>query len=153
MSTKVKLMKAEPIDILLIEDSSADAELTLYALKKHGVINGVTHLKDGAQALDFLFGSGTYAVSDTRTLPTIILLDLNMPKVGGMEVLEKVRSTPLTRKIPVIILTSSDEDPNLEPARALGANSHITKPVDFMKLSKKVAELGFSWLAVKNKTA
>lgn len=141
-------MNTQPIDILLVEDNSGDAELALRALKKHNLANHIIHLKDGAEALDFLFGKGKYAGRNTKDLPRIILLDLNMPKVGGMQVLEKIKTNLLTKLIPVVILTSSGEDPDIDRCYTLGANSYIVKPVDFSNFSKTVADLGFFWLAV-----
>jgi two-component system response regulator len=144
-------MDSNPIDILLVEDNTGDAELTLRALGKHNLANHVIHLRDGAEAIDFLFGTGKFSGRNVEDLPRILLLDLKMPKVGGMQVLEKVKSDPRTKSIPVVILTSSGEDPDIERAYSLGANSYIIKPVDFSNFSKTVADLGFFWLAI-NKT-
>ena len=144
-------MDSNPIDILLVEDNAGDAELTLRALRKHNLANHIIHLRDGSEALDFLFGTGKFSGRNVADLPKILLLDLKMPKVGGMQVLEKAKSDARTRSMPVVILTSSAEDPDIERAYALGANSYIIKPVDFYNFSKTVADLGFFWLAV-NKT-
>lgn len=144
-------MNSNPIDILLVEDNAGDAELTLRALVKHNLANHVIHLRDGSEALDFLFGTGKFLGRNVEDLPRILLLDLKMPKVGGMQVLEKVKSDPRTKSMPVVILTSSAEDPDIERAYSLGANSYIIKPVDFYNFSKTVADLGFFWLAI-NKT-
>ena len=141
-------MDSNPIDILLVEDNPGDAELTLRALGKHNLANHVIHLRDGAEAIDFLFGTGRFSGRNVQDLPRILLLDLKMPKVGGMQVLEKVKSDPRTKSIPVVILTSSGEDPDIERAYSLGANSYIIKPVDFSNFSKTVADLGFFWLAI-----
>jgi CheY-like chemotaxis protein len=144
-------MDSNLIDILLVEDNAGDAELTLRALRKHNLANHVIHLRDGSEALDFLFGTGKFLGRNVGDLPKILLLDLKMPKVGGMEVLEKVKSDTRTKSMPVVILTSSAEDPDIERAYSLGANSYIIKPVDFYNFSKTVADLGFFWLAI-NKT-
>jgi two-component system, response regulator len=144
-------MDSNVIDILLVEDNAGDAELTLRALRKHNLANHVIHLRDGSEALDFLFGMGKFLGRNVEELPRILLLDLKMPKVGGMQVLEKVKSDSRTKSMPVVILTSSAEDPDIERAYSLGANSYIIKPVDFYNFSKTVADLGFFWLAI-NKT-
>lgn len=134
------------IEILLVEDNASDAELTIRALNRKHIANNIIHLKDGAMALDFLFGSGEFAGRNIHKRPKIILLDLKMPKVGGIEVLERIKSEELTRKIPVVVLTSSKENPDIEKAYSLGANSYIVKPVDFEGFSKAIAELGLYWL-------
>jgi two-component system response regulator len=134
------------VDILLIEDNSNDAELAIEALQKNNVAKRIIHLKDGEAALDFLFGKGKYKGRNTDNKPKVILLDLKMPKVSGLEVLEKLTSNPLTQKIPVVVLTSSKEHPDLEKAYTLGANSYIVKPVDFESFRKVVNELGIYWL-------
>jgi two-component system response regulator len=134
------------IDILLIEDNVNDAELAIRALQKNHVARYITHLKDGEDALDFLFGKGKYAGRDTDNKPRVILLDLKMPKVSGLEVLEQIKSNELTKTIPVVMLTSSKEHPDVEKSYALGANSYIVKPVDFDNFSKVVNDLGIYWL-------
>jgi two-component system response regulator len=141
-------MSAESTEILMIEDNAGDAELTLRALKKQNLANHVIHLKDGAEALDYVFAKGKYAGRDVNNLPKMILLDLNMPKIGGLDVLKKIKSEPLTQKIPVIILTSSAEDPDVKKCYALGANSYIVKPVEFSNFSKTVADLGMYWMII-----
>lgn len=143
-------MDASVIDILLIEDNAGDAELALRALRKHNLANHVIHLKNGADALDFLFANGKFAERDPQQLPRIIMLDLNMPKVGGLEVLKRVKSDPVTKSIPVVILTSSAEHPDIDLCYKHGANSYIVKPVDFNNFSKTVADLGFFWLVVNS---
>jgi len=142
------MMQNEKIDILLIEDNANDAELAIRALKKNNVARYITHLHDGEEALDFLFGLGQYAGRDTGQKPTLILLDLKMPKVSGLEVLEQIKSNVLTKKIPVVVLTSSKEHPDVEKSYALGANSYIVKPVDFESFSKVVNDLGIYWLLI-----
>jgi len=134
------------IDILLIEDNSNDAELAIAALQKNDVAKRIVHLKDGEVALDFLFGKGKYKGRNTDNKPKVILLDLKMPKVSGLEVLEQLTHNPLTQKIPVVVLTSSKEHPDVEKAYTLGANSYIVKPVDFENFRKVVNELGIYWL-------
>jgi two-component system, response regulator len=139
-------MTNNEVEILLVEDSVGDAELTIRALKKKNLANNLVHLENGAEALDYLFAEGKYADRNIENRPKLILLDLNMPKVGGIEVLKKVKSDERTQKIPVVILTSSSEDPDVETCYKFGANSYIVKPVEFDKFVKSVDELGFYWL-------
>ena len=139
-------MENKEIDILLIEDNVNDAELAIRALRKNNVAKYIVHLKDGEDALDFLFGKGQYAARNTDNKPRVILLDLKMPKVSGLEVLEQIKSNELTKKIPVVMLTSSKEHPDVEKSYLLGANSYIVKPVDFENFSKVVNDLGIYWL-------
>ena len=136
----------EEIEILLVEDNVSDAELTIRALKKKNLANKLIHLKNGAEALDFLFARGNYEGRDPLKVPKVILLDLKMPKVNGMEVLAKIRAEEKTKNIPVVVLTSSNEDPDIKSCYALGVNSYIVKPVDFDNFVKAVSELGFYWL-------
>ena len=123
-------MNFSDIEILFVEDSMDDATLTIRALKKGGLANKLHHVKDGAEALDFLYCKGVYTGRSINDHLKVILLDLKMPKVSGMEVLEKVKSDPLFKSIPVVILTSSKEDPDIKRCYELGANSYIVKPVD-----------------------
>jgi len=139
-------MENTAIEILLIEDNMNDAELTIRALHKNKIANHITHLKDGASALDFLFGKAEFENRNINNKPKIILLDLKMPKVDGLEVLQKIKENSLTKNIPVVMLTSSRENPDIEKAYSLGANSYIVKPVDFDSFSKAVSELGFYWM-------
>jgi two-component system response regulator len=139
-------MTNNQIEILLIEDNLNDAELTIRALSKHKIANHIIHLKDGAEALDFLFGVGKYNGRDTDNKPKVILLDLKMPKVNGIEVLERIKADATTKTIPVVVLTSSKEHPDIEKCYRLGVNSYIVKPVDFENFSKAVTELGLYWL-------
>lgn len=132
-------------DILLVEDDSFDVELTLRAFRKAGIANSVHVVRDGAEALDFVFRSGKYAGHRTRELPLVILLDLNLPKVGGMEVLRRLKATPETRKIPVIVLTGSRSSPDIQESRRLGADAYIVKPVDFHNLSHVTPQLSLLW--------
>jgi two-component system, response regulator len=133
------------IEILLVEDSLSDAELTIRALKKRNLANHLVHLKNGAEALDFVFGTGAYN-GNPNMAPRVILLDLKMPKVNGLEVLAAIRQDERTKTIPVVVLTSSKEDLDIEACYALGANSYIVKPVEFDEFMKTVSELGFYWL-------
>lgn len=139
-------MDNKEIEILLIEDSIHDAELTIRALKKNNVAKHILHLKDGSLALDYLFGTGAYQGRNLDNKPKLILLDLKMPKVTGLEVLEKIAADLRAPKIPVVVLTSSKEHPDVERAYQLGANSYIVKPVDFESFSKVVNALGMYWL-------
>jgi two-component system, response regulator len=139
-------MENKEIDILLIEDNENDAELAIRALQKNNVARNIIHLKDGEDALDFLFGNGQYTGRNTNNKPRVVLLDLKMPKISGLEVLEQIKSNELTKTIPVVMLTSSKEHPDVEKSYALGANSYIVKPVDYDNFSKVVNDLGIYWL-------
>ncbi|MFN8383161.1 MAG: response regulator [Anaerolineales bacterium] len=132
--------------ILLVEDNPDDELLTLRALKKNNIGNNLVIVRDGAEALDFLFGTGTYTGRDITNLPQIILLDLNLPKIGGLDVLRRIRETPSMRLLPVVILTSSKEEQDLINGYSLGANSYIRKPVDFNQFIEAVHQLGLYWL-------
>ena len=134
--------------ILLIEDSMEDAELTMLALKKNNLSNEIIHMEDGAIALDYIFAQGKYADRDIKQIPKIILLDLNMPKIGGLEVLRKIKSDERTKRIPVVIMTSSKEGKDIEESYKLGGNAYVVKPVGFEAFSKAVADLGLFWLLV-----
>lgn len=134
------------VEILIVDDSMEDAELAIRALKKNHLANTIVHLTDGSQALDFIFGREEYAGRNTHALPKVILLDLKMPKVNGMEVLKEIKSNPATQSIPVVILTSSAEDPDIKLCYELGANSYIVKPVEFENFSKMVSDLGMYWM-------
>lgn len=139
-------MNANEVEILLIEDNPNDVEMTLRALKNNNITNNIFHLKDGAEALEYFFGTGQFQGRNVHQRPKLVLLDLKMPKVDGLEVLERIKSTELTKTIPVVVLTSSNEDPDIERCYALGVNSYIVKPVDFDGFHKAVAELGFYWI-------
>lgn len=134
------------VEILLVEDNSNDAELTIRALRKSKIANSIIHVKDGVSAIDFLFGKGEFSSRNINYKPKIILLDLKMPKVDGLDVLRKIKADELTRKIPVVVLTSSREHPDIERAYAYGANSYIVKPVDFDGFAKVITELGMYWV-------
>jgi two-component system response regulator len=134
------------VEILLVEDNPDDAGLVIRALKKCNLANNLVHLSDGAQALEFIFCKGEYANRQIGDRPKVILLDLKMPKVGGLQVLKAIREDERTESIPVVIMTSSNEERDIVEGYRLGVNSYIVKPVDFDNFSKAVAELGFYWL-------
>jgi CheY-like chemotaxis protein len=138
-------MDSQKVEILLVEDNPHDAELTLRALKRHNLANNVYVARDGEEALDFIFGSGPFARKSQNGLK-VILLDLKLPKVGGLEVLQRLKSDEKTKTIPVVVLTSSHEDRDIQKAYELGVNSYVVKPVEFESFAKSVAELGFYWL-------
>ena len=134
--------------ILLVEDNPDDEALTLRALKKNKILNEVVVAHDGAEALDYLFGTGAYAGRDTNVMPQIILLDLKLPKVDGLEVLRHIRADERTKLLPVVILTSSKEEQDLVSGYNLGANSYIRKPVDFGQFTEAIRQLGLYWLVL-----
>jgi len=134
--------------ILLVEDNPDDEALTIRALKKNNIGNKVIVVRDGAEALDFLFFRGTYAERDPRDTPQVILLDLKLPKVDGLEVLRRIRADERTRVLPVVILTSSSEEQDLIKGYSLGANSYVRKPVDFSQFVEAVRQLGLYWLVL-----
>lgn len=134
--------------ILLVEDNSSDEELTLRALRKSNIANEVVVARDGAEALDYLFARGAHAGRDSAELPQVVLLDLNLPKVGGLDVLRAIRGDERTKLLPVVILTSSKEDKDLLSGYAHGANSYIVKPVDFTQFADSVKQLGMYWLVL-----
>jgi two-component system response regulator len=136
------------VHILLVEDNPADAELCIRALRKHNFANELVWVKDGAEALDFLFATGAYAGKERRDGLRVILLDLRLPKIDGLEVLRRLRADAATRKIPVVVLTSSQEDPDVVESYELGANSYISKPVNFAEFSATVEKLGLYWLLI-----
>lgn len=140
-------MNHNPIDILLVEDNLDDAELTIHALKKYNMGNNLFHASDGEEALEFIFATGKFAGQrEIENSPKLILLDIKMPKVDGFEVLEKIKSDIRTKKTPVVILTSSKEDPDILRCYDLGANSYIVKPVGFESFAQAIMNLGFYWL-------
>lgn len=135
-------------DILMVEDNPNDAELTIRALRKKHLANPVYVAQDGQEALDFLFHTGAHSTSNSTCLPKVILLDLKLPKVSGLEVLKAVKENEKTRTIPVVILTSSREDPDIKAAYDLGANSYVVKPVEFDQFVEALSSLGFYWLLI-----
>jgi len=134
--------------ILLVEDNLDDVELTLRALKKNNIKNEVKVVYDGAEALDYLFGEGIYSGRDITNMPAVILLDLKLPKVDGLEVLRRVRESKLTKLLPVVILTSSKEEQDIVNGYSLGVNSYVRKPVDFNQFAEAVSHLGLYWLLI-----
>ncbi len=136
----------EDTTILLVEDNPDDEKLTLRALEKNNIKNKVVVARDGVEALDYLFGEGTQKGRDTRVLPQVVLLDLKLPKVDGFEVLRRLRSEERTKLLPVVILTSSNEEQDLINGYGLGANSYVRKPVEFGQFIEAVRQLGLYWL-------
>ena len=146
------MKKTNEVQVLLVEDNPRDIELTVRALKKHNLANKLHVVKDGAEALDFIFATGAYANRKIENAPKVILLDLKLPKVDGLEVLRKIRSDERTKYIPVVVVTSSQEERDIVQSYKLGANSFVTKPVEFENFAQAVAELGLYWLLL-NKPA
>lgn len=138
----------EKTDILLVEDNPSDAELTIRALRKNSIINKLLHLQDGEEALEYIFATGKYTGRNIDEIPKVILLDVKMPKISGLEVLKKIKSDERTRIIPVVLLTSSKEDNDIQEGYKLGVNSYIVKPVDFDNFVKAVSDVGLYWLLV-----
>jgi CheY-like chemotaxis protein len=134
--------------ILLVEDNADDEVLTLRALKKNNIRNEVVVARNGVEALDYLFGTGTYAGRNLNIVPQVVLLDLKLPKLDGLEVLRRLRANESTKLLPVVILTSSDEEQDRFNSYGLGANSYVRKPVDFNQFSEAVRQLGLYWLVV-----
>jgi len=139
-------MKTNKVEILLVEDNPTDVELTLRVLKKHNLANKVHVVRDGAEALDFIFATGSYKDRKIDQKPKVVLLDLKLPKVDGLEVLRKVKSDERTKDIPVVVLTSSKEEQDKIKSYRLGVNSYIVKPVDFGQFTEAVRELGLYWV-------
>lgn len=148
MNAKVSSVSSEDMTILLVEDNPDDRDLTLMAFEQAMIMNRVDVCEDGQEALDYLFGEGKYAGPDRKKLPQIILLDLKLPKIDGLEVLKRVRADPATRLLPVIILTSSLEESDLIESYANCANSYVRKPVDFIQFVDAARQLGLYWLVL-----
>ena len=146
-------MTEKPIEILLVEDNPNDVELTLHALKKHNLGNRVEVVRDGAEALEFIFCSGAYAHRSVENGPKVILLDLKLPKVDGLEVLRRIKADPRTQMIPVVVLTSSREECDIVESYKLGVNSYIVKPVDFEQFTEAVRQLRLYWLLLNEPPA
>lgn len=139
-------MAENKVEILLCEDNKRDADLTIRALNKHNLSNKLVWVKDGEEALNYLYARGEYSDRSVKDTPRVILLDLKMPKVDGMEVLEEVRSNTETKHIPVVVMTSSREEKDIINSYNLGVNSYIVKPVDFNKFMESISDVGFYWL-------
>ncbi len=138
----------ENVDILLVEDNPTDAELAMLALKERNLANKLMWVKDGAEALDFIFATGAYSSRHIENYPRVILLDLRLPKVSGLEVLRRLKADERTRRIPVVVVTSSKEDRDVMESYDHGVNSYINKPVEFNEFAKVVSELGYYWLFI-----
>lgn len=139
-------MSQNEVEILLVEDNATDAELAIRTLKKHNLANNLVWVKDGAEALDFVFTTGAYSDRDIKNGPKVVLLDLRLPKVDGIEVLKRIKSDERTKPIPVVVLTSSKEDRDIVDSYKLGVNSYVSKPVEFEEFAKAVTDLGLYWL-------
>jgi len=139
-------LNGEPLVILLVEDNASHAELIVRSFEDHRVANKIYHVQDGQEALDYLFRQGAYADPEKSPRPTLVLLDLRLPKVDGVEVLKQIRETSETAKIPVVILTSSESEKDVAKAYESYVNSYLVKPVDFEKFSQMMNEIGFYWL-------
>jgi two-component system response regulator len=137
--------------ILLVEDNAKDEALTLRALKRAGITNGVVVMRDGAEALDYLFRTGAFAHRSVTEMPTVVLLDLNLPKIGGLEVMKRIRANSETKRLPVVILTSSDEDEDRLRGYESGANSYVRKPVESGAFAGAVQQLGLYWLILNER--
>jgi two-component system response regulator len=136
------------VEILLVEDNLHDAELTIRSLRKHNLANHLHHVHDGVEALDYLFGTGTRAEAGPAPPPRVVLLDIKLPRVDGIEVLRRMKADERTRSIPVVMLTSSREDRDVVESYRLGANSYVAKPVDFDKFARAVSDLGMYWMVL-----
>jgi two-component system response regulator len=147
-------MNQNSVEILLVEDNIADAELAIRELKKHNMANNLVHVKNGEEALEFIFATGKFAgMREASHPPKVILLDIQMPKINGIEVLERIKADERTKTIPVVILTSSKEDPDIQRCYLLGANSYIVKPVNFEGFAQAIKNLGFYWLLLNQPPA
>ena len=144
-------MADAPVEILLVEDNPSDVELALHALERHNLANRIRVARDGAEALDLIFGDGAYADRKAEDRPRVILLDLKLPLVDGIEVLRKLKGDERTRTIPVVVLTSSHEDRDLAQCYELGVNSYITKPVNFEQFAEAVRQLGMYWVLLNER--
>jgi CheY-like chemotaxis protein len=141
-------MTSQEVEILLVEDNATDAELTTRALKKHNLANKLVWVKDGAEALDFVFCTGVYAGRNINNGPKVVLLDLRLPKIDGLEVLRRIKSDERTKIIPVVVVTSSKEEKDIVESYKLGVNSYVSKPVEFESFVKAVTDLGLYWLLI-----
>ena len=147
-------MKIEcEVEILLVEDNPSDEELTLLSLEKYHLANKIFVVRDGAEALDYIFAAGKYSDRDINCRPKVILLDLKLPKVDGLEVLRRLKTDPKTKQIPVVVLTSSTEESDIVESYKLGVNSYIVKPVDFKQFTESIREIGMYWLLLNARPA
>lgn len=142
------MVTVDEVEVLLVEDNSSDAELTVRALKKNNLTNRLQIARDGAEALDFLFARGAFANRAGSQLPKVVLLDMKLPKMSGLEVLAAIRQDERTKVLPVVMLTSSKQEPDIQRCYALGVNSYIVKPVDFEAFAHAVTQAGLYWLLV-----
>ncbi len=142
----------EAVEIILVEDNPDDAQLSMLALEESNIVNNIVHLKDGAEALDYLFCEGQYAANARTNNPKVILLDLKMPKVNGLEVLRRLKGDESTKKIPVVVFTSSDEDPDVKECYKLGVNSYVVKPMNFDQFKRAINEIGLYWVVLNYPT-
>ena len=140
--------KFDPVEILIVEDNPHDAELSIRALRKQNLANQIYLALDGEEALDFLLSRGKFSHRILLTPPKVVFLDLKLPKISGLEVLKEIKTNPLTKMIPVVVITSSKVDPDIRAASELGANSYVVKPVDFDNFFLSMAQTGFYWLVV-----
>ncbi len=138
------------VEILFVEDNPHEAELTIRGLRKHNLVNKLKHIDDGAEALEFIFSKGEYASRENSPAPKLIILDLKLPKVDGLEILRQLKADEKTRLIPVVVLTSSQEEQDVIESYRLGVNSYIVKPVNFESFGKAVAELGLYWVILNH---
>jgi len=145
------MIKEHIIEVLLVEDNERDADLTLRSLEKYKISNHIKWVKDGEEALDYLFGENQYEGRDINKQPNVVLLDLKMPKLNGIEVLEKIRANEKTQKLPVVMVTSSQEEKDIVRSYDLGVNSYIVKPVDFNKFTESIRDIGYYWLVMNKK--
>ncbi|HXU23847.1 MAG TPA: response regulator [Tepidiformaceae bacterium] len=141
------------VEILLVEDNPDDAELALHSFRRHKVANSVHHARDGVEALDFVFCRGAHADRSIDDIPKVILLDLKLPLVDGIQVLREIKADPRTRNIPVVALTSSREDRDIQECYDLGVNSYIVKPVDFEQFTEAIRQLGLYWMVLNQRPA
>jgi CheY-like chemotaxis protein len=141
------------VEILLVEDNPDDAELALHSFRRHKVANNVHHARDGVEALDFVFCRGAFADRSMEDVPKVILLDLKLPLVDGIQVLREIKADPRTRNIPVVALTSSREDRDIQECYDLGVNSYIVKPVDFEQFTEAIRQLGLYWMVLNQRPA
>ena len=141
------MKRDEHVEVLFVEDRPEDADLAMRSLRKYNLVNEIKHLEDGQQAIDYLFGEGEYA-DNKPELPKMLLLDLHLPKINGLEVLERMKNEPTLEKIPVVVLTSSNADIDIRKAYELGANSYIVKPVNFQSLIEVMKHIGYYWMII-----